>query len=335
MKMHYSHRLSSGRIAQIVGAFVLVPLLGLAIVGIFMAKSAHLFEEKFVLHTSLKNSYGLEPGAPVLMSGIPIGKVLTVEFTPEGTVDATVELLARYHGMVKEDSVATLTKSMLVAGATQVEISMGKGQRPLADGSFIKVQEPTDYLAMLQDLKGEYDREVKPVLESVQRTVLRVEEITKDVQGMVQTGHRMLATVERASRELPMLVESAQRTAVMIEKTAAGLPEITQNVKKTLTVVDVALGDVRKTTSKLPAIADSAQEAVNNIRATTEAVKGMTKEMPGIVQTAHTTLEDVSAIVRGAKKTFPVSAMVKKGELPAEAGPANGLLSLRGEAGLR
>lgn len=336
MKMHYSHRLSSARIAQIVGAFVIVPLLGLAVVGLFMAKSAHLFEDTFLLHTSLSNSYGLEPGNHVLMSGIPIGKVLAVEFTDEGAIDVTFELLARYGALVKEDSVASLTKSAIIMGASQVEISMGSKDKPaLADGAFIRAQEPKDYLALLEDVKGEFEREVKPVIESVHRTVDRVEEVTKEVQQAVQTGNRVLANVEQVSRELPALVASAQRSAASIERTTASLQEITGSVKKTLAVADGAAADVRRATSKLPAIMDATQEAVNNIKATSEAVKGATKEMPKIMHTAQAALDDVNTILRGAKKTFPVSTMVRRADQPADAGPGSGLLSLRGEAGSR
>jgi len=335
MKMHYSHGLSANRIAQIVGAFVIVPMIALAVVGIFMAKSADLFEDKFVLHTSLTNSYGLEPGGPVLMSGIPVGKVLSVSFTPQGAIDVSFELLGRYRDLIREDSVATLTKSMVVAGATQVEISMGKGKTPVTDGATIKTNEPKDYLAILDDLKGQFDREVKPVIESVQRTVAEVEAVTKDVHQAVQTGNRILADVEKASKALPVLVASAERTATHVERATASLPELTAQVKRTLATVDGVTGDVRKATVKLPAIMDAAQEAVDNVKATTAAVKGATKDLPRIVHTAHATLDDVNTILRGAKRTFPVSAMVKNAEPPAEGGGGNGLVSLRGDLGSR
>ena len=89
--MHYSHGLSSKRISQIAGLFVVIPLLGLIVVGIFMAKAEQIFEKKYHLRTSLSQSYGLEPGAPVLMSGVPIGRVEAVEFNERGTIDVLLE----------------------------------------------------------------------------------------------------------------------------------------------------------------------------------------------------------------------------------------------------
>src|SRR5438034_5010252 len=174
MKMHYAHKLSGGRIAQIVGMFVLVPLLGLLAAGIFKAEAEHVFEEKYRLHAMVHHSHGLGPGAAVLVSGIPIGKVDAVEFTEDGTIDVTLLLLSKYQDKVREDSEASVTSSSLFVGQPQVEIAMGSRSKTiLYDGATIHTVEPRDLAELVT--------EVEPVLESVQRTMLHVDEITKDV----------------------------------------------------------------------------------------------------------------------------------------------------------
>jgi phospholipid/cholesterol/gamma-HCH transport system substrate-binding protein len=324
MKMHYAHTMSSGRIAQIVGAFVMIPLVGLVVVGIFMAKAEHLFEEKYILTATLAKSYGLEAGMPVLMSGIRIGRVQEVAFDEKGAIHMSLQLLKQYQNKIRADSVATLGKSGMLVGQTQVQIVMGSMDQPvLQDGATIKVAEPRDMAEMVD--------EIKPVLASVQRTLLRVEEITKDVHTAVQTGGQVMVNVERATRDLPVVMASVQRTAASVEKTTGALPDLTASVKKTVTSLDRIVGDVRAVTGKLPAVTDSAQEAVNNIKAATESVKNLAKEMPPLVRTAGATLEDVNTIVRGAKKTFPVSTMIKNAEQKDTGRPGSGLQSLRGD----
>ncbi len=329
MAMHYSHKLSGQRMAQLVGAFVLVPVLGVIAVGIFMLKAEHIFDEKYQLHATLNNAYGLAPGDPVMISGLPIGRVRTVEFADGGTVAITFQLLSRYQEMVRENSVASITKSGVVMGQTQVEVAMGDRSKPvLTDGATIRAQPPTDYAAMLNEVRSE----VKPVLESVQRTVLRVEEITKDVQQAVQTGGRTLAHVEQATRELPTVMASVQRSVTAVEQTTATLPELTGSVKKTLGKVDGIVTDVKTTTAKLPPLVTAAQDAVNNIKASTESIKAVSKDMPPLVRTAHATLDDVNTIIKGAKRTFPVSTMIQNAEQPESVVRAgNGLTSLRGD----
>ncbi len=329
MQMHYSHKLSGQRMAQLVGAFVLVPLLGLIVVGIFMLKAEHVFDDKYQLHATLNKSYGLAPGDPVAISGLPIGRVKTVEFADGGTVAVTFQILSRYQEMVRQNSVASITKSGVVMGQSQVEVAMGDQRQPvLADGATIRVQAPTDYAALLNEVRSE----VKPVLESMQRTVLRVEDITKDVQQAVQTGGRTLAQVEQATRELPAVMASVQQSVSDVEQTTATLPELTGSLKKTLGKVDGIVTDVKATTAKLPPLVTTAQEAVNNIKVSTESMKAVSKDMSPLVRTAHATLDDVNTIVKGAKRTFPISTMVKNAEQPEPSGRVgNGPASLRGD----
>lgn len=324
MKMHYAHSMSWGRIAQIVGAFVMIPLAGLIVVGIFMAKAEHLFEEKYTLVSTLSKSYGLEPGMPVLMAGIPIGRVQEVAFDEKGAIHVALQVRKQYQDKIRTDSVASVNKSGVLVGQTQVQIVMGSaGQPMLQDGATIKVVEPRDV--------GEMMDEIRPVLASVQRTLLRVEEITNSMHTAVQTGGQVLVNVEKATRELPVVVASVQRTAASVEKTTSSLPDLTASIKKTVSTLDHIAGDVRAVTGKLPAVTDSAQEAVNNIKAATESVKNLAREMPPLVRTANATLEDVNTIVRGAKKTFPVSTMIKNAEPKDTARTGSGLQSLRGD----
>ncbi|MGH7259508.1 MAG: MlaD family protein, partial [Nitrospiraceae bacterium] len=101
MSMHYAHSMSGGRIAQIVGAFVMIPMAGLIVVGIFMAKAEHVFEEKYVLTASLTRSYGLEPGMPVLMAGIRIGRVREVAFDDKGAIHMGLEIYGQYRDKIR------------------------------------------------------------------------------------------------------------------------------------------------------------------------------------------------------------------------------------------
>lgn len=324
MKLHYAHKLSGGRIAQIIGMFVLVPLLGLVAAAIFKAKAEHVFEEKYRLHAMVKHSHGLGPGAEVLVSGIPIGKVDAVEFTEDGTIDVTLLLLKKYQDKVRDDSVASVASSGLFVGHPQVEIAMGsRSQSILYDGATIHTVEPRDLAELVT--------EVKPVLESVQRSLLLVDEITQDVHARVQTTGQAVAQVEQATRALPEVMASIQRAVGLVERTTVALPELTDSVRKTLATVEGATSDVRAATRKLPGLVEAGQDALNNVKSTTQSLKGISKELLPIVQGAHETLDDVNTIVQGAKKTFPVSAFVKNAEPKAPSRSENGLRSLRGD----
>lgn len=322
MKLHYSHGMTSGRIARIVGTFVLIPILGMIVIGIFMAKTEGLFQPRYRLHAALTTSFGLAPGARVLMAGIPIGRVEKVGFNEKGSIDVTLELLKEYQSKVREDSEATIEKSGFV-GASEVVISVGNPARAvIPDGGAITVEEPQDLAELLKD--------VPALVETVKRTLAEVEAITKDVRLAAQTGGRALTNVETASKELPATMASVQRSLASVEKTAAALPEVTGSVKKTLGTVDQAVHDVRASTQRLPAIVDTVQESLNNVKATTESLKTTSKQMRPALRSAHVVLDDTNQILRGAKNTWPVSIMVKNaGPEPQPLDPAAG--SLRGD----
>jgi phospholipid/cholesterol/gamma-HCH transport system substrate-binding protein len=304
MKMHYSHQLSADRIVQIVGTFVLVPLVVLVVAGIFMAKAEHMFERRYLLRASLSQSYGLEPGAPVLVSGIRIGRVEQVDLNERGTVDVILGILVRYRNMVKADSDLSITKSGIVVGQTQVDIARGTDNSPaLQDGDQIHAIEPKDIAEMIN--------EIQPVLAAVKQTLLRVDTITQDLQGTVKAGGRALEQVAAATHELPALVASVQRTVASVEHTAGSLPDVTGSVRRMLGVMDRVTADVQQSTRRLPAIIDSTEEVLDSVKTLSASVNEMSQELVPVVRTAHTTLADISLLVRGAKNTFPFNRFVQ------------------------
>ena len=325
--MHYSHGLSSGRLAQIVGTFVVIPVLILAVAGFWMSKTEHLFESKYHLKASLSKSYGLEPGAPVVVSGIRIGRVKQVDLNDRGTVDLTIQILTRYQDMVKDNSELRITKSGVVVGQTQVDIGMGTASSPvLAEGAMIRAIEPRDI--------GDLLNEMEPVLMAVKQTLLRVETITQDLQGGLKAGGKALEQVALATQDLPAVVASVQRTIASVEQTATALPAMTGSIKRTLSVVDRVTADVQQTTGRLPAILDSAQSALTSVKRLSESVDEVSQELVPVIHTAETTLSDVSILVRGAKQTFPFSRFTQNaGPAPKEQQGRSqpGTQSLRGD----
>ena len=325
--MYYSHRLASGRLAQIVGTFVLIPVLILAVAGFWMSKTEHLFEPKYHVKASLSKSYGLEPGAPVVVSGIPIGRVKQVDLNERGTVEVTLQLLSRYQAMVKDNSELRIVKSGVVVGQTQVDIGMGTASSPLlAEGATIRAVEPRDI--------GDLLNEVEPVLMAVKQTLLRVETITQDLQSGLKAGGKALEQVALATQDLPALIASVQRTIASVEQTATALPAMTGSITRTLAVVDRVTADVQHTTSRLPAILASAQSRLTSVKRLSDSVGEVSQELIPVIQTAETTLTDVSMLVRGAKQTFPFNRFAENaGPAPKQqaAAATTTIPSLRGD----
>ncbi len=243
--MHYSHRLSQARLHQIVGWFVLVPILVFVGVLVLVAQSENLFEEKYYITTVFSEGYGLKPGKQVMLLGIQIGEVSKVEVTEQNDAKVTMEILKKYRDKIRQNSVAKIGKSGGLVGEPQIEITVGHKNMPaVADGGHIESEEPFNIVEVIA--------EVKPLMEAVKKTLVRVEEISEDVKATVQTGHEALNHVRDASTQLPAIL---------------------QNVKETTAAVREA---TLSTTIQLPAIAASVRASVDRAAEGTSGPRGRT-----------------------------------------------------------
>jgi phospholipid/cholesterol/gamma-HCH transport system substrate-binding protein len=319
--MHYSHRLSQARIHQIVGWFVIVPVLILGAILFVVAKSENLFEEKYSITTVLSEGYGLKPGQPVVLLGIQIGRVSKVEFTEQNDAKLTLEILKKHQQKVRANSMAKVGKSGGFVGEPQVEITVGNKSKPVVpDGGHIEAEEPFNVAELLA--------EVKPLVETVKKTLARVEQITQDVHATVKTGNETLGQVKEASTRLPATLENVKQTTATVRDaaraTAAELPAITAGARRSMDRVGDVVEDVKATTAKLPAVVDSAKGAVDNVKALTDDLKGIVRQdVPTLVRSAQGTVEDVNEILSGAKKTFPLSVFAAKGRAAQSEEPAS------------
>ncbi len=290
--MHYSHRLSQTRLHQIVGWFVLVPILVLVGVLVLVAQSENLFEEKYHITTVFSEGYGLKPGKQVMLLGIQIGQVAKVEVTEQNDAKVTMEILKKYRDKIRTNSVAKVGKSGGLVGEPQIEITVGHRSRLVVeDGGHIESEEPFNIAEVIA--------EVRPLVETVKKTLVRVEEITQDVQATVKTGHETLSHVQEASTRLPAILQN-------VKETTDQLPAIAASVRASAGRAADAVRDVKAATGKLPRVVDSMQGAV-------DSVKAITADMPPLLRSVQGTLEDVNEIVTGAKQTFPISTFAAKG----------------------
>ena len=301
--MHYSHRLSQTRLHQIVGWFVLVPILVLVGVVVLVAQSENLFEEKYHITTVFSEGYGLKPGKQVMLLGIQIGEVTKVEVTEQNDAKVTMEILKKYRDKIRQNSVAKIGKSGGLVGEPQIEITVGHKNMPaVADGGHIESEEPFNIVEVIA--------EVKPLMEAVKKTLVRVEEISEDVKATVQTGHEALNHVRDASTRLPAIMQDVKETTAAVREatlsTTIQLPAIAASVRASVDRAADAMQDMKAATGKLPKVVNSLQGAVDNVKAITEDVQPLLRSVEG-------TLEDVDAIVTGAQQTWPTSTFAAKG----------------------
>src|ERR1035438_1901574 len=117
-----------------------VILAGLTILGTlaFLLTGGTLLEPKVQIYLYLPDATGVEPGSPVRVDGIGVGKVRLVELSgsnePNRVVKITMTIERDRLPSITEDSTAETTSDTLV-GDKFIDVTSGTGARHLVGGS--------------------------------------------------------------------------------------------------------------------------------------------------------------------------------------------------------
>ncbi|TAJ96532.1 MAG: MCE family protein, partial [Candidatus Manganitrophaceae bacterium] len=238
MKMHYSHRLSLSQIERIVGLFVLIPLILVVVVAIIIGRNRELFEEKYHVTTTFKEGYGLEPGVPVVVSGIRIGQVASVRFNAENQVDVNLELLKKHREKVRLNSVASISRSGFVVGDKRILVTIGSPKLPVIEnGGRLAGKDPFEIEQMIEV--------VMPTIENLQKMIGHLEKTTAEFPQLVETSQRSLEHVEE-------IVAKVDQVADALPSYAASGRRSLKNVEKVTEEAVAAAQGVREMTHSLP-----------------------------------------------------------------------------------
>ena len=195
---------------EITGAFVLLAIAAL-ITGIFLAGRAQgLFEPKFRLYAVFQaeeGAYGLKKGSEVKIHDTVAGSVIRINPTADGTIEATFELKANFHGFVRTNSVAVVKKTLIVAGDSFVDISIGNRQAPLMpDGSMIACTQDKDITKQALLVLEELRTRLLPTFDKVNAVLDELPALTVQARNTLHEGEVLLR------EDVPGLLIQAQDT---------------------------------------------------------------------------------------------------------------------------
>ena len=129
------------------GAGLLVLYLGA------MGGSRHWWRPALDLEFHAATAAGLQPGMQVRISGIPVGRVRSLELLPDARVRVRLSVGLPYQGLIGRTSLASLAQDSLLASpyvAIQPEAGRFDGDRQ--GGRTIVYRPPADLQAMLSDV---------------------------------------------------------------------------------------------------------------------------------------------------------------------------------------
>ena len=138
------------------GAFI-VGTLAILAVGIFIIGSKkYLFTPTYQLKTTFHTVAGLQDGADILVGGVHVGTVRTIELPskPDEEITVTLEMDDHTHRIVKQDSVASIQTEGLL-GNQYVAVSFGSAGKPdVKNGDFIGSVPPLEMSVLEEKANG-------------------------------------------------------------------------------------------------------------------------------------------------------------------------------------
>lgn len=199
-------------------------------------------QKRYVINVHLETAGGLYHGAPVLMSGLPIGHVARIRFNEDTGVVA--ELGIRPDIKIRDDSRPIVTRSLL--GEAALEFLPGRSGEYLAEGSELSGQGASDPLAAVQRLEG---RAVQ-LLDSMAATTNEWQKVGANVNSLMTTNRGNVDNViERAAESLHELTVTLQNANKMIASAnrVLGDPTTQQSLQETINGMPALVEDTRRT----------------------------------------------------------------------------------------
>lgn len=278
--------------AGIVIAVSLVVLAGL-IIGV---SGVSLWERYDHYTVRLGSATGLEPGTPVRLSGLKVGKVLGLRILPEDTARVEITLGVRQGTAIPQGTWATIA-TMGLLGDPFLQLSTEtQGTQRIPPGSQIPGRDAAqiaDLLQHLQQIAGKTDTLLADAAAVVKQDVAdltrRLNEIAKASQVTVAHIDAFVAPAnrERAEKILTNLEQVVQESSESVRTVLENLTAASRRMDATMETVEGLLGENR----------EDLREAVRLLKGDLEAAGSLLASMERTLQGVDSTLGHVDRTV--------------------------------------
>jgi phospholipid/cholesterol/gamma-HCH transport system substrate-binding protein len=244
-----------------VGIFTLVVLAFLSF-GLFWLNGGRFMERGYPVEIKFARVDGLRPGAPVKLSGVDVGRVKKIFFTPDQNVMVVIWLRPEFR--VTEGSQAVITTAGVI-GEKHLEIRPGKSQKPLPSGQRLVGVDPiatedfyrivSDILVDLKDMTNSFKTLVddEETMASLRNSIKQINTITANLQTFTEQLNNvplesMVAKLDRTLTNIESITSSAEPgiKAIVSEVTTAS-EQLTTVLVKANRFMDELNGDSQAT----------------------------------------------------------------------------------------
>ncbi|HSN18956.1 MAG TPA: MlaD family protein [Gammaproteobacteria bacterium] len=303
-QVHYIHRLTYSARERLVGVFVLAAIVLLFLLLAFNRQTKDFFAAKFTLHAEITDAQGVTEDTPVMVYGLKVGEVSKLSLSPDNHIAVTMEILERFHKLIRTDSTAEISK-LSVIGNAAISIKAGSPDKPMipADGDLVMSQ-PMSVDQMLA--------QVQPVLQDVKSTLSQINQLTHAIEPAdLNALMKNLAVVSGNLKVITGEFASPQGTA----NTSAAV----QNLAGTLKELQARLAEVRPlvknanaASADMPGLMTQTRKLVTQLNTTMGTVNYQLQALPDMVGRTRQILDETDSTLQAIQNTWPISSSVAK-----------------------
>lgn len=230
-------------------------ILALAVIytGFIFLKGINLFNDTYTYYVKINNINGLTPQSDVLVSGMKIGSVKSINYNPEER-NILIAIEVNKEFTIIKGSTACLTKEMLAS--TKLEINLpANSYLPLEPGDTIIGKETTDLMAsaseivpQIQNLLPKMDSiltSINTILidPSIQTSIHNIEALTTELRTTTNEVNNLLA------KDVPSILNKTDAICYNMEIATNNLKDI--DFKGVESNVNTTLQSLQLFTNKL------------------------------------------------------------------------------------
>jgi phospholipid/cholesterol/gamma-HCH transport system substrate-binding protein len=255
-----------------VGLFLAIGLALIALLILNFSRGVTLFERTYQLHIMMPTTAGLKPAADVLLFGVPIGKVSSLDLRPGGkSVDVSIRVLSKYKiskdslfhvdalGFLGDQYIDVSPPSAPAAPATNAAGFYQDGDTVVMGEVPFNMQEAVRSTAGLLEQAKLTMKDLDQAITNVNRSVLSAETLTN-----------LSAALSNFQSVTEIAVQVAQGAVDLIHSNSVPIADAATNIRAFSQKLNLIADDFDQVIlSNRPGVA----ETVRNLRDTTASLK--------------------------------------------------------------
>jgi phospholipid/cholesterol/gamma-HCH transport system substrate-binding protein len=304
--------------------FLGVGVVSLVAAVVLLAYHQGAFTKHIHFFFNAETADGLNKGMAVKLLGFRVGSVENISIGADLGVRVELKVDAQYAPMLGADASVRLVREAII-GSNALEIRPGTGQLgPVLEYAFLRYErEPSVENAVVTLLD-----QVGPIVSDIREITAYLNAPDSDLRQAIRSVNRTAGALVEASVEFRKLIattaEGVERGGAQVSGVLGMADRLLREAEASLSVLD---NSVKKVDAALPGITTKIDQTLDNIRVTSDAARAlMTGELSSVVGEAGALVSDTGELVRGARRSWPVSGFVQP--------PRESLLRLDGGGGV-